>query len=242
MNARISAIRTTLVVLLLLSIAPFLKGQTVPQEEAPPPCPSNCTDTTAWTYYTGGTVTIPGCVIEVSFWYRHACGNYEFSIADITVYGSGCNFDSAMKYAIIGMIEANPMNFPPFNKDECADNIKVTNSACWKEFQEVITPTFSKTHYQPCSSSQCCYVVLRVCDNDGVRTGSVILYGNPPVVNCTPQCPNYACETQQNIYPPAGSRIKPQEEEKRQQLSVTPSTTPALPFYLANPTPTDSRR
>lgn len=199
------------------------------------------TDTTAWQYYTGGTTSIPGCVIETSFWYRIACGNYVFSIADITVYGSGCNFDSAMKYAIKAIIEYNPMGFPP-GLNECADNIKVTNSACWREFQEVITPTFSKTHYQPCSSSQCCYDVLRVCDNGGVRTAGVILYGEPPIVNCTPDCPNFSCETQRNTYPPQGSTIKPQEEGKGQNLSVLPSNNPALPFYLANPVPADSHR
>ncbi|MBL7987439.1 MAG: hypothetical protein JNJ94_05200 [Chlorobi bacterium] len=241
MSTRVSAIRVALVLLLLVGVAPLLKSQTLPKEDAPPPCPSNCTDTTAWIYYTGATSSIPGCVIEVSFWYRYACGNYVFSIADITVYGSGCNFDSAMKYAIIGIIQGNPMGFPPI-EGECADNIKVTNSACWKEFQEVITPTFSKTHYQPCSSNQCCYVVLRVCQNNGVRTANVILYGTPPVVNCTPDCPNYSCEAQQNTYPPVGSMIKPQEEEKREQLSVAPSNKPDLPFYLVNPTPTDSHR
>ncbi|MBL7988294.1 MAG: hypothetical protein JNJ94_09560 [Chlorobi bacterium] len=133
---------------------------------------------------------------------------------------------TALQEAMKGIIAANPMNFPPTAKGQCSDQWRVTNSACWKEFHEQITPTYSVTHYQPCFTNNCCYVKLRVCiDQQGNRTASTIppMDGEPPVINCTPDCPNFICEAQRNTFPPVQNMIKPQHPIQQQEFSTLPN-------------------
>lgn len=169
------------------------------------------------------------CAVSVTILYRFpqdGCGKQEFSIIDISINPvGGCTFHDVLAEATRRLVKYNPMGFTPqISGDPCAENWKMTNSSCWKEVHEQVTPNFILTHYQPCSSAHCCYVIMKVCIDPvtGERTGQNMGVFGTTDIQCNGDCPYFSCESMQGAFPPV-SGIQPNEPEDK-NISVVPAS------------------
>jgi hypothetical protein len=191
----------------------------------PEPCSTDCANGGPWNGPTTYVISGPGgcSVIATLRWRSGACGKYEFSIVDFYVPPLiGCSFADGIKGITDWVVQTNPWSWSPTSQG-CAENWRMTNGACWSDFDEV-SGGVTLRHYQPCSSVNCCYVTFKVCqDAQGVRTKSLIAYGTAPLEQCPPECPWRYCETQSDIFGPNGTKIKLRDEDNEGESNMVNS-------------------
>jgi hypothetical protein len=149
-----------------------------------PPCEPDCPNTIFGPYQTT-TITIqPGCVLEITYASRIACGIwFDYYIAGVQIIQfSGCPFSSGdvaeiLEKATIALINQNPAGFPPFipvTGEQCSTTWRAGKGACWEQVGDCLVP---------CTPTQCCLNAYKVCvDATGHKT--IIPLGNmggPPV-------------------------------------------------------------
>lgn len=125
------------------------------------------------------TVTIaPGCVMEISYSHRFACGTwYDYYVNSVVLTSSGgCSFaasdiDEVIDEATIALLANNPQNFP----SQCgAEMWRASAALCWRK---------DGSSYTPCPPVVCNLTRYTVCNGVVTQTAT-----NYPPVTCTFPC------------------------------------------------------
>jgi hypothetical protein len=204
-------IRVTFLIIALLFLLSTAKSQNPPQ-----PCYPDCYGDIfqpAWpspalTYI----VTLPCGTFTVKYRLRYAClAFYDIYIEEIGInpgtIPNNCNTNSAIviNMVIEKFVKDNPMNYPPYQEGDCADNWRIMKGGCWIINLIPDVPDDSpqpswpgggdiyRQWYEPCEDVACCVERIQICIVNGQRTVQITGY-NPPTTcedphnGCFPVC------------------------------------------------------
>lgn len=113
-----------------------------------------------------------GCDVDVTYWYRIACGSwFDTQISRIELIGPSCP-DMGMNVlfgeAEIELLKLNPMKMPPIAgvdpEGTCISTFRITKASCFSP--DPIWPR----NIIPCRPFNCCITAYSVCLSGGVRT------------------------------------------------------------------------
>lgn len=178
--------KNLLSILLLATVmvfsANYAHAQCLPEAEEP--CLPDCPQSLFSAYQTIQVTIQPGCVLEVTYASRIACGIwYDYYISNVRILQYGCcpflasDVATILDLATIALMDANPAGFPPSTPSSgqnCSVNWRANKGACWQQIGDCLVPCTPMT--------DCCLAAFEVCvDANGNKTitklGNI---SNPP--------------------------------------------------------------
>ena len=155
----------------------------------------NCLQDQSWTV---ASQTIPadpaGCKFDVDYRFRaSSCNQYDIEIIGIKRWSPACsapfNPGAMVSRALLHLLQANPMGFPPHQNGTCETQIRGFVSQC-------LGPNSQFDYLSKCGDAICCSRTYLVCQDDqGNRTVTPTGSSNPngaPCLsggrNCYPVC------------------------------------------------------
>lgn len=165
-------LKTFYTLLFTMTLAMFSSSYAQAQCSSGPPCEPDCPNTVFGPYQTIQLTIQPGCVLEVTYASRIACGIwYDYYIAGIQIIQiSGCPFSASdvstiLDLATVALLDANPAGFPPSippTGQNCSTNWRAGKGACWEQNGDCLVP---------CTPTDCCLTAFEVCvDASGHKT------------------------------------------------------------------------
>jgi hypothetical protein len=128
----------------------------------------------------------PGCSVVVSVRDRGSVANDDFDteITNIDLIGNcnNCDIDDIMSYVIDYILKYH-LDPGVLQQGFCITNRRIVIKSCWQAYSN---------SYVPCSKSECCWAVYKVCNEDGEIPYEYYLIETGPgenVENCDPTQP-----------------------------------------------------